>query len=183
MTAADRLPGTELDESLRLHAGVPHPRPFVLETIVDRSDLSDLVPHMNNVRSLHWVDRAAEAHADAMGMSRPALLESELMWFVGRHELEYRAECFEGERLFVCTWVRNAVGARSWRDTVILRPDADRGAHLAVRAATLWVLVDLTTRKPRRIPSSMLAGLDPLERDRASTVATRSSTAPEGEVA
>ncbi len=38
-----------------------------------------------------------------------------------------------------------------------------RDGVLVCRASTLWVLVDLATRRPRRVPAAMVDCLDPLE--------------------
>lgn len=138
------------------HAG--HDHPFIAELRVDATHLSRLIPHVNNVEYLRWVDRVAELHADALGYTREALLGEDRCFFVARHEVDYLAECWMGDRLLVATWVRSMRKTTSWRDTVILRPATTSGGDDVViaRAATLWAFVDLSSRRPARIEAAMI---------------------------
>jgi acyl-CoA thioester hydrolase len=139
---------------------IPHPSPRVFEIEIDRSQLSDVVPHVNNVEYVRWLDRAAELHSDSVGWTRDALFESGMMWFVARHEVDYVAEAWGHDSLFIATWVRNFHKVKTWRDHVVFRP-SDR--QVICRASTLWVLVDLATGRPRRIGSDMVELFQPLE--------------------
>ena len=64
--------------------------------------MSAEVAHVNNVEYVQWVDALAAMHAAELGHGRPAMLASGRMWFVARHELDYRAECFAGDVLHAC---------------------------------------------------------------------------------
>ncbi len=134
--------------------GVPHPRPFLCDLRIGPGDAGEVIPHVSNVEYVRWLDRGAELHADALGYTRQELLARGIMWFVARHEVDYLAEAWPGDELVLATWVRDAQRARSWRDYLVVRP-ADQA--LVCRAATLWVLVDLATRRPTRIPVEMAA--------------------------
>jgi acyl-CoA thioester hydrolase len=140
--------------------GVPHPRPFLCDARVAPSDLSRAVDHLSNIELVRWIDRAAELHADHLGYTRQAMADRGIMWFVVRHEIDYRAEAWPGDELVVATWVRDMRRVKSWRDTLVLRP-ADES--VVCRAATLWVLVDLDTRRPTRIDEVMAGRFCPLE--------------------
>lgn len=133
--------------------GVTNSAPFVCELVVARAGLSGIVDHVSNIEYVRWLDRAAELHADSLGFTRQRLLGEGVMWFVARHEIDYLAEAWPGDRLVIATWVRDMRRVKSWRDYVIARPSD--GAVIC-RAATLWVLVDLETRKPTRIPAPMI---------------------------
>jgi acyl-CoA thioester hydrolase len=147
------------DGALVAALAVPHPRPFTAELVVDESHLSRLIPHANNVEYLRWIDRVAELHADSLGHTREALLRIDRCFFVARHEIDYLAECWVGERLLIVTWVRSMRKTTSWRDTVVVRAN-DRA--LIARSSTLWAFVDLTSRRPARIPASMTTSFEPL---------------------
>jgi acyl-CoA thioester hydrolase len=148
-------------EALDLAAyGVPHPRPFLLDLTVADHELSSVIDHVSNVEYVRWLDRAAELHADSLGDSRRRLLEQGLMWFVARHEIDYLAEAHLGDELLVATWVRDMRRIRSWRDTIIIRPDDET---IVCRAATLWVLVNLATRRPVRIGAETARRFEPLQ--------------------
>jgi acyl-CoA thioester hydrolase len=138
---------------------VPHERPFAAALRVGEEHTSSVIPHVSNVQFVRWLDRAAELHGEAAGYGRQRLLSDGCMWFVARHEIDYRAEAHPGEELTVLTWVRDIAHVKSWRESVILRP-ADE--TVVCRAATLWVLVDLASRRPRRVPPWMRRVLDPL---------------------
>lgn len=143
---------------------VPHPNPFICDIEIQPSQMSRAIDHVSNIEYVRWLDRAAELHADTLGYTRRTMLEKDLMWFVARHEIDYLAEVWPNERLVLATWVRDMQKVRSWRDYVVIRPDeSDLGAAPVCRAATLWVLVRLSTRKPVRVPADMVERFQPLE--------------------
>ncbi len=139
---------------------IPHEAPFLCELLVDDSLVSRAVPHVNNIGFVQWVDRVAELHADSLGYTREELLRRGVMWFVVRHEIDYLAEAWPNDELVLATWVRSMHRVKSWRDTVVLRP-ADQ--TVLCRAATLWVLVDLNTRRPLRHEPQMISSFAPLQ--------------------
>jgi acyl-CoA thioesterase FadM len=138
---------------------VEHPRPYVCDITIDPRAVSDVVPHVNNIEILRWFDRAAELHGDHVGYSRAVMLEKDCMWFVGRHELDYLAESWPDDDLRVATWIRNVDRVKAWRDAVIVRESDQR---IIARGSTMWVLVNLSNRKPLRVPMEMQKAFDPL---------------------
>lgn len=132
--------------------------------------MSNVVDHVSNIEYVRWLDRAAELHADSLGYTRRWLLANDMMWFVARHEIDYLAEAHAGDELVIATWVRTIGKVKSWRDYVIARP-ADQ--TVICRAATLWVLVNLQTRRPKRISSPMIDRFAPLEAPVATQVQAR----------
>ena len=138
---------------------ISHPRPFICRLVVSPAELGEVVDHVSNVEYVRWLDRAAELHADSLGYTRAFMIERGWMWFVGRHEIDYRAECWLGDEILLATWVRDMGRIKSWRDTVAWRP-AD--GTVVMRASTLWVFVDLATRRPQRISADVAARFDPL---------------------
>lgn len=147
--------------------GIPHPQPHLLEVDVDAASLSACVPHLNNVEILRLVDRGAESHLDRLGHTRAAMAARGVMWFVVRHEIDYLAEAFGGDRLLLATWIRSHGRTTSVRATRILRP-AD--GKVVAAAESRWVHVDLATRRPLRIPHDLLAAL-PTEPEAAAPAA------------
>lgn len=138
--------------------GVPHASPFVSSVCAGDTSLSQTVAHVNNIVYVAWLDRVAELHADAAGFSRERLLEEGIMWFVGRHEIDYVAEVHAGETITLVTWVRDVRRVKSWRDTVAVR---ERDGRIVCRASTLWVLVDLESRRPIRFTDEMVQSFAP----------------------
>ncbi|UCD74579.1 MAG: acyl-CoA thioesterase [Phycisphaerales bacterium] len=139
--------------------GIPHPDPFVCSMRVDAELLNPALPHVSNIEYVRWLDGSAELHSDSLGYTRRGLIAQGMLWFVARHEIDYCAEAWEGDEIVVVTWVRDFSRVRSWRDYVIVRP-ADE--TVICRAATLWVLVDLNTRRPLRVPAEMIDAFRPL---------------------
>lgn len=134
-------------------AGVDAPsHAFWCAIEVGEDGVSRGVPHVNNAEYVRFVDRIAELATDAAGFPREAMLADRRMWFVARHELDYRAESFAGDRLVAATWLRDWTRTTVVRETRILRPADDR---LVIAAATRWAYVDLDSRRPARIPEAM----------------------------
>jgi acyl-CoA thioester hydrolase len=149
----------ELPQELLAAAGVSHPRPFLAHVMVEPRDLSATIDHVNNVQYLVWVDRAAELHAETFGCSRAEMKAMGMMWFVVRHEINYRAEAWQGDRLIVATWVATLERFKSRRETRIIRP---RDNTVIADAVSVWVLIDLATRRPTRVTPEMFAGFESL---------------------
>jgi acyl-CoA thioester hydrolase len=137
---------------------VPVATPFLADVAAPGPGRPDGVGHVSNIEFVRWLDRAAELHADSLGYTRQRLLDDGIMWFVARHEIDYVGEAHPGDGLVVATWVRDVARVKSWRDYRIIRPS---DGALVCRAATLWVLVSLETRRPVRIPDAMRERLDP----------------------
>ncbi|HRP63317.1 MAG TPA: thioesterase family protein [Phycisphaerales bacterium] len=139
---------------------VPHHAPFQCHLTIAPSQISDTIPHVSNIEYVRWLDRAAELHSDACSYTRQSMLDAGVMWFVARHEIDYLAETWLDDHLLIATWVRQVRRVKAWREYVVVRP-ADE--TVICRAATLWVLVDLTTRRPTRIPEIMAKAFAPIE--------------------
>ena len=148
---------------------ISHRSPFLCDLLIGDGVLSEAIAHVSNIEYLRWMDRAAELHADSLGYTRAHLVDSGVMWFVARHEIDYMAEVWPDDRLVVATWVRNMKRVKSWRDNVIYRPSDET---IVCRAATLWVLIELATRRPTRIPDEMVRRFDPLQPAKAPSQCT-----------
>jgi acyl-CoA thioesterase FadM len=155
---------------------IPHPAPFLCSITVDSKLLSETVAHLSNIQYVSLLDRAAELAADAAGFCRTRLLEEDRMWFVARHEIDYLKEVIGGQELFIATWVRDVRRVKSWRQTLmfIAHPDiteaGDRPNIIVCRAATLWVLVNLSSRKPMSMDQEMIDRFAPVEMDTRKTL-------------
>lgn len=101
--------------------------------------------HVNNLAYLQWCLDAAEAH---WKRNAPKALQEQFVWYVLRHNIEYKAEAFEGEALKVETWVATAEGVKSERRYRILRPSDGK---TLIEATTLWCLLDAKSLKPAKI--------------------------------
>jgi acyl-CoA thioester hydrolase len=142
-------------------AGTPivfdDPSPFVDQRIV-RPDEIDDQGHVNNAVYITWMDRAAFAHSCHVGYDGPAYLRLNATFVVRRHEVDYLASAFDGERILCATWPGRMERFTAVRRHQILR--ASDGQTL-VRARTEWIYVDRDTGRPRRMPPEVIAAFSP----------------------
>lgn len=129
--------------------------PYILEVTVEPGDL-DGFGHANNVVYLSWLERVAWAHSRSLGLGMDDYRRLGCGCVVRRHELEYLAPAFAGDRLALGTWVQENDGKLSmWRGYQILRPADGR---TLLRGRTHWVCVDLASGRPRRMPPEFVNG-------------------------
>ena len=140
---------------------IPHPRPIYFEIPVGRENLSSTIAHVDNVTYVRWLDRVAEVAGDELGHSRKTLAERQRMWFVARHEIDYLAETFAGDHVLAATWIHDARKTTCRRDTLLWRNEPDE-VRLIAQARTTWAWIDLTRRRPCRMPQELIERLDPL---------------------
>jgi len=77
---------------------------YILTLDVRRDDIDDF-GHVNNLVYLGWMARAAWAHSKALGFDFKAYKERDCGFVVTRHEINYRAACFDGDTVHVATWI------------------------------------------------------------------------------
>ncbi len=126
---------------------------FTRQFIVSAADIDEL-GHAGNVSWVRWVGETAAAHSRAVGLGLERYRELGVLWVVRKHEIEYLGQAFEGEELSAVTWIESLRGATSLRRTLIRRASDDA---LLCRALTTWVLIDIASGKPRRIPPDLPA--------------------------
>ncbi len=113
----------------------------------------DMLGHAGNVSWVRWINEAATAHSVSIGLDLEAYRELGVVWVVRRHEVDYLGQAFEGEALEALTWVESLRGATSLRRTLFRRTDSE---STLCRAVTTWVLLDIASGRPRRIPRELL---------------------------
>lgn len=110
--------------------------------------------HVSNVVLCRWLDELA-----AITFERESTVAAGLAWFIARQEIDFLAETMRGDELVAVTWVDEIDRFRATRETVLVR---QRDGAVLVRSMATWILVDLATRRPRRVPAEMIAALAPL---------------------
>jgi len=105
--------------------------------------------HVNNVTYLEWCIDAAEAH---WKRNATKAMKMDYVWYVLRHEIDYKASAFEGEKVEVRTWVTKAEGVKSERCYRIFRITDDT---LLLEAKTTWCLLDANSHRPMGIPEEI----------------------------
>jgi acyl-CoA thioester hydrolase len=131
-------------------AAVASPR-FVSEIVAEPSDIDEL-NHVSNIAYVRWLQVVATEHSAAVGWDGAAYRALGAVFVIRRHEIDYRAPAYAGERIQLCTWVEWWRTASSLRRTEMAR--LSDGALLA-SAATLWAFVAMDSGRPRRIPEDL----------------------------
>lgn len=126
-------------ETAYSHAFAPEPADF------------DELGHVNNAVYLKWAQEIAVRHWNQIA-STP--MKSAWLWVVLRHEIDYRDPILPHDDVIARTWLGVADGPRFDRFVDIRKPGAARPAA-AVKST--WVLIDRTTRRPKRVGADILA--------------------------
>ncbi|MEL6361188.1 MAG: thioesterase family protein [Pseudomonadota bacterium] len=110
----------------------------------------DELGHINNAVYVVWAQKLATSHW--RHVANPELQRA-YIFVVLRHEAEYRRPLEPGMAIEGRTWLGRASGPRFERFVDIRELGAIRGSALI---RTDWCLVDQATRKPKRVPQSIL---------------------------
>ena len=130
-----------------------YPYAHIVSITVGETDI-DMMGHTNNVVYLRWLEQAAWAHSNALGLDWLAYKRLNRAMVARRHELDYLAPSFKGDQLQVGTWLAENDGRLSmWRRYQIIRVS---DGQTLLRGLTHWVCVDLESGKPRRQPEEFL---------------------------
>ncbi|WP_444679388.1 acyl-CoA thioesterase [Halomonas sp. E19] len=125
------------------------PAPFVIEFAVGAAAI-DEYGHANNAEYLRWVEQVSWAHSERLGLSLARYRELDRAMAVHRHELDYLAPAFEGERLALATWIVGCDGRLTLtRRFQLVRPADGR---TLLRARTRFACIELSSGRPRRLP-------------------------------
>ena len=99
----------------------------------DRLKPSQILDHMQEV---------AGDHSTMLGLSRQTLVEQGLFWAVIRHRVQITRLPKAGENITVKTWPMPTTRTAYPRSTILYDEDSKE----CLRAISLWVLMDKTTR-------------------------------------
>ncbi|ARV11663.1 thioesterase family protein [Gilvibacter sp. SZ-19] len=125
-------------------------KPQVFEfTVTVASEHIDAQNHVNNLVYLEWCLEAAEKHWSRNATNQ---LLNEYVWFVLKHEIQYKAQAVLGDQLCLKTWVSSNAGVRSERQYEIYNQNSGK---LLVQAKTLWCLLRADSKKPTAIPEEI----------------------------
>lgn len=130
------------------------PVPFVETATITASDI-DRFGHTNNVVYLSLLERVAWSHSVSLGLDFDAYEKLGAGCVARRHELDYLAPTFEGDDLWLATWIHeNDYRLTMWRAYQIVRAS---DLKTVLRGRTQWVCVDMKSGRPRRMPPEFQA--------------------------
>ncbi len=114
--------------------------------VIDKNEI-DEQGHVNNVAYVKWIQDVAVAHwlSKTNGEMR-----AKYTWIVLRHEIDYKKQAFENEKVTAITWVGEPTRI-SWERLT----EITRGEDLLVKARSVWCLIDRQTLKPTRITTEL----------------------------
>jgi acyl-CoA thioester hydrolase len=115
--------------------------------------------HVNNVMYVQWMQDIAVEHYELLGGVEPTQALN-CTWVVREHKIEYLLPAFAGEEIEMQTWVADVRRVRSLRKYRFVRVS---DGQTLVRGETDWVLVDVESGLPHRIPPEIVKvlGLEP----------------------
>ncbi|MEQ3499197.1 thioesterase family protein [Tenacibaculum sp. SSH1-16] len=99
--------------------------------------------HVNNVVYVQWMQNISDAHWKELSKN---VQNIDYVWFVIRHEVDYKNQAVLGDEVTLRTWVGKTEGIRSVRHFEMYR-----GETLLVKSQTTFCLLDANTKKPKRI--------------------------------
>ncbi len=115
---------------------------FEQKHIVTANEI-DEYNHVNNVVYVQWMQNISDAHWKELSKKATNI---DYVWFVIRHEVDYKNQAVLGDEITLRTWVGKTEGIKSIRHFEIYR-----GETLLVKSQTTFCLLDATTKKPKRI--------------------------------
>jgi len=104
----------------------------------------------------YWriLQNAAAGHAALLSAATEELRKAGQTWMLSKLRLEVTRHPLLGESIHVETWPSTKIkGARAYRDFVL----KDDASNICASASSLWVIVDLATRRPVRIPDAIVS--------------------------
>lgn len=115
------------------------------------ADDIDEMGHVNNTVWVRWMEDVATAHwtqdADPEHVAAYA-------WVVTRHEIDYRGNIREGDKVTALTEIRDVpAGARFDRHMSF----TSEAGKVIVRAKTSWAMIDRETGRLMRVPKEVAA--------------------------
>ena len=119
------------------------------KTLVVEKEHLDKQKHVNNVQYVQWVQDIAEEHWEARASEEQ---KSQVIWVVIKHEISYKKEAFQGDRISLQTYVGETTHVTSVRHVIIKNAETDK---LLVEAKTTWCLLDAKTKKPVKISEKL----------------------------
>ena len=121
----------------------------------------DIMGHVNNAVWVQWMEALAMAHwlADAA----PEHVAADV-WLVTRHEIDYRGNITQGERVIAETFIPDAPqGARFDRriDFRRIASDGTATGKPIVSARSTWAMIDRATSRLCRVTAEIAAPFAP----------------------
>lgn len=131
------------------------PEAFTIDIDVEAEHIDEL-GHANNAVYVVWLERCAWQHSQSLGLGLEDYQRLDRAMAVLRHEIDYLAAAYRGDRLQLATWiVQSDQRLKMKRNFQLVRP-AD--ATTLLRAQTTFVCIQMSSGKPKRMPPEFVEG-------------------------
>lgn len=131
---------------------------FEQEIIVQAHHLDEL-GHVNNVVYVQWMQHIALQHSEALGLSLADYQRLNHAMVASEHHVKYRKACLLDDRIILRTWLGDLNAFSSVRHYIFYRP---KDKSIVFQANTLWVCVEISTNKLKRLSPSFTYAYQPL---------------------
>ena len=111
----------------------------------------DFNGHVNNMVWLQWVQDIATAHWEAVA---PPEQQAAYVWFVTRHEIDYRGNIRQGDKVTARTFIPDPPQGARFVRCVDFTNDAGKPI---VQVRSVWAMIDKATGRPLRITPEIAA--------------------------
>ena len=119
----------------------------------------DVLGHVNNVVYLSWMQDAATAHIEALGLGLKEYLELKHAMVAVEHHVQYRKAALQGEEIILRTWLNDINALYSFRQYAFYRP-SDKA--VLFMGNTQWACVEIATGRPKRMSPTLMQAYQPL---------------------
>ena len=131
------------------------PLPFTLALTVEDEAIDEL-GHVNNAVYVRWMERCAWQHSQALGLGLAEYQALDRAMAVLRHEIDYLASAYLGDELIMATWIISSdQRLRMDRHFQLVRV---KDASVLLRAKTTFVCIELSSGRPKRMPTQFIEG-------------------------
>jgi acyl-CoA thioester hydrolase len=111
----------------------------------------DVMGHVNNAVWVQWMEAIATAHWEAVA---PAEHRASYAWVVTRHEIDYRGNIRQGDRVSAETFIPAGPKGAKFDRWVDFRNAAGK---VIVSARTTWAMIDRASGRLVRVPAAVAA--------------------------
>jgi acyl-CoA thioester hydrolase len=118
----------------------------------------DMMHHLNNAAYLDYAMDAGVQLTSAFGWPMSYWMDEGIAFVARKNSIEYLSPAYLDDELEITTWLFNIRPATVTRHFDIRRIKTD---ELLARIQTLWVMINLNSGRPVRIPDSMIEILAP----------------------
>jgi acyl-CoA thioester hydrolase len=111
----------------------------------------DQLNHVNNVQYVHWVEEVATEHWESVKDKTEYAKDG---WMLVDHHIQYKKQVYLHDIITVKTYPKAPEGIKQPRKVEFYCND-----RLVVDSDTLWVLVDIETKKIKRLHEDWLGDI------------------------